>query len=273
VQFAPAAAPVPGPVQRKTALEIQLLRHATLLIRLAGRTLLVDPMLSAKGSLDPVANAANATRIPMTELTLDEDALVRLLRETEAVLVTHTHRDHWDARAAALIPKDKIIFCQPADAGKIQAQGFAHVQPIEDTFSWRGIRLHRTGGQHGTGEIGQKMGPVSGFVLQDDTQSVYIAGDTIWCPEVADALTKYQPAVVVVNAGAAQFLQGDPITMTAEDVAAVCRHAPGAKVIAVHLETVNHCLLTRQALRDYLEGQHLSGRVRIPADGQTTRFA
>jgi L-ascorbate metabolism protein UlaG (beta-lactamase superfamily) len=209
----------------------------------------------------------------MSELPLGEDALNRLLRETEAVLVTHTHRDHWDARAVALIPKNKTIFCQPADAAKIQAQGFTQVQPVEDTFSWRGISLHRTGGRHGTGEIGQQMGPVSGFVLQENDQSVYIAGDTVWCPEVADALTKHQPKVVVVNAGAAQFLQGDPITMTAEDVAAVCRHAPRANVVAVHLETVNHCLLTRQALRDSLAEQHLSGRVRIPADGQTTRFA
>ncbi len=254
-------------------MEVQLLRHATLLVRLAGHTLLVDPMLSAKGSLDPVANAANTTCIPMTELPLDEGSVARLLRETEAVLVTHIHRDHWDAQAVALIPKDKTIFCQPPDAAKIRAQGFDHVQPVEDTFSWRGITLHRTGGQHGIGEIGQKMGPVSGFVLQDNAQSIYIAGDTIWCPEVADALTRHQPTVVVVNAGAAQFLQGSPITMTAEDVAAVCRHAPRAKIIAVHLETVNHCLLTRTALRAYLDGQHLSDRVSIPADGQTTRFA
>jgi hypothetical protein len=47
----------------------------------------------------------------------------------------------------------------------------------------------RTGGRHGTGEIGEKMGPVSGYVLRGPGEPVvYIAGDTVWCPEVAAAL-------------------------------------------------------------------------------------
>jgi hypothetical protein len=47
---------------------IQLLRHATLVIRLGPYKLLVDPMLSAKGALDPVKNARSSERIPMVEL-------------------------------------------------------------------------------------------------------------------------------------------------------------------------------------------------------------
>jgi hypothetical protein len=33
---------------------------------------------------------------------------------------------------------------------------------------------------------------------------LYIAGDTIFCKEVKDALDNYKPDIVVVNAGAAQ---------------------------------------------------------------------
>jgi len=112
------------------------------------------------------------------------------------------------------------------------------------------------------------MGIVSGFVLKATTEaSLYIAGDTIWCPEVETALHSYHPDIVVVNAGAAQFPTGDPITMNTSDVAQVCRALPTAQVITVHMETVNHCGLTRTVLRDYLVQQNL--RADIPADGET----
>lgn len=56
--------------------------------------------------------------------------------------------------------------------------------------------------------------------------------------------------------------------MTAEDVALLCRHAPDAKVIAVHSEAINHCLLTRDELRNSLAEQGLTEQVLIPADGE-----
>ncbi|MNT60177.1 Beta-lactamase superfamily domain protein [compost metagenome] len=117
------------------------------------------------------------------------------------------------------------------------------------------------------------MGTVSGFVIEaPGAPSVYLAGDTIWCPEVAQTIERHQPEVVVVNAGAAQFEFGGPITMTATDVAAVCRAAPKAHVVAVHMDAINHCRLTRQALRAHLDQEGLSERVLIPADGETLEF-
>ncbi len=155
------------------------------------------------------------------------------------------------------------------DEQKLRDLGFSRVTPVSDSLTWNGLCISRTGGEHGTGEIGARMGPVSGYVLQRQGEpTLYITGDTIWCPAVAEALAAYRPDVVVVYAGAAQFLSGDPITMTAEDVAKVCRAAPWAMVIAVHMESFNHCLLTRQALRDHLVQQQLSDRVVIPGDGE-----
>ena len=105
------------------------------------------------------------------------------------------------------------------------------------------------------------------LVRPDADPGVYVAGDTIWCPEVEEALYNNEPDVIVVNAGAAQFLTGDPITMTAEDVVRVCRVAPDAQVVAVHMEAINHCLLTRAELDERLREEGLNGRVEIPADG------
>ena len=75
-------------------MKLHFLRHATSMITLGGIKILVDPMLSAAGTMDPVANAANDRRIPLIELPVGEQALTQLLSTIDGVLVPHTHRDH-----------------------------------------------------------------------------------------------------------------------------------------------------------------------------------
>jgi L-ascorbate metabolism protein UlaG (beta-lactamase superfamily) len=193
--------------------------------------------------MDPVSETPNQQRNPLFELPLDSAELGQLIDRLDGVLVTHTHSDHWDQAAVELLPKELRVFCQPEDEEKISRAGFTDVRKIETDVSWQGVQITRTGGKHGTGRIGELMGPVSGFVLRAENEpGCYIAGDTIWCDEVRDALDNYNPDVVVVNAGAAQFLSGDPITMTAADVLEVCKFSPEARVIAVHMDAINHCL-------------------------------
>ena len=254
-------------------MRIHFLRHATLVVEIDELHILVDPMLSRAEAMDPVPNATNQRRIPLVDLPLADVELDYMLDHIDAVLVTHTHRDHWDDRAVELLPKHVPIICQPEDAAKIAQAGFSAVEPIAARLEWRGVEFSRTGGRHGTGEVGQRMGPVSGFVLRAAGKlSLYIAGDTIWCDEVQQALQTFQPDLVILNAGAAQFLTGGPITMTADDVCQVCRALPAAQVIAVHMDAINHCLLTRRDLRNTLDREGLAGHVRIPDDGALIEF-
>jgi L-ascorbate metabolism protein UlaG (beta-lactamase superfamily) len=249
--------------------KIHFIRHATFAFEVGPLRVLVDPMLGSTGNGPAVPNTPNQRPNPLVELPLGDDGLSDLIGGTDAVLVTHTHNDHWDGRARDLIPKDRLVLCQPEDEAKISGAGFTNVSAVDPGLAWKGLRLARTRGRHGTGEIGKQMGPVSGFVVQPgDSPSLYVAGDTIWCDEVEEALLAHRPDVIVVNAGAARFLEGDPITMTAEDVARVCRAAPEARVIAVHMGAINHCLLTRAELAEALDTQGLAGRVGIPADGE-----
>ena len=246
-------------------MKIQLLRHATLFVTINGKKIVVDPMLGTAGGMPPFANSLRQQRNPLVELGIK----INFQQDVDGVLLTHTHSDHFDEAAIAQIPSSMPILCQPADEEKLKGLGFTRIYAISENLSWQGITIIRTGGQHGTGEIAVKMGTVSGYLLQaEDEPSLYIAGDTIYCEEVEKVLTQHQPQVIVLNAGGARFDIGDPITMTAEDVAMVCKKGPQSQVIAVHMDAINHCVVSREYLRDYLTGEGLLKQVLIPLDGE-----
>lgn len=250
-------------------MKIQLIRHATLILSVNNKRILVDPVLGEVGSIAPIANVPNQKYNPLVELPISIDDITNC----DAVLVTHTHRDHFDDAAAKLLPKSIPIFCQPEDEIKLKSYGFTDVHQIQDTYTWNGIIFNRTKGKHGHGVIAMKMAPVSGFVISlKDEPSVYIAGDTVWCTEVGKSIEKFKPRIVVCNCGGAQFKYGKPITMTTKDLHELCRRYETIKIIAVHMEAWNHCRLSREDLRSYLSSNNINTNVSIPGDGELLCF-
>ncbi|AQL41414.1 MBL fold metallo-hydrolase [Halorientalis sp. IM1011] len=234
---------------------IQLLRHATLRVELDGTTFLVDPMLSEPGEIPPIPNSPNDRENPLVGLP-DADLTA------DAVLVTHRHRDHFDDAAAEQLPDDTPILCQPAEGEAFRNEGFTDVRPVDEEIPFEGIDITRTPARHGHGDLAEQMGPSSGYVLEG-SQTIYLAGDTVWYDAVPETIDAHDPDVVVVNAGAAQFVEGKPITMTPEEVGEVRDHVPDdVPVIADHMDAINHCLATRADLRAAVDG------VTIPADGE-----
>lgn len=245
-----------------------LLRNATALLEYGGSIFLVDPALDPAGARPPVANTPNQRPNPLVDLPDVWDAGVR---DAGALIVTHLHMDHFDETAAAVLDHALPLFGQPEDRERLAGRGFMDLRPVEREAAFGDIRLLRTPAEHGTGEIGQRMAPVSGYVLSAPGEpTLYIAGDTIWCDAVAATFAEHRPDIIVVNAGGARFNEGDPIVMTAEDVAQVASAAPAALVIVVHLEAINHCLETRAYYRERLPALGVDmGRIRIPDDGET----
>ncbi len=235
---------------------IQLVRHATLLVRTGGVTFLVDPMLDEPGARDPIPNTPNDDRNPLVglpDVDLDHDAVV----------VTHTHADHLDEAATEVLDPGSPVFCQPEDVNTIAEKDFDDVRPVGSATTFEGVGLTRTGGRHGHGPVADDLGPVSGFVFEAaDEPTVFVAGDTVWCDALQAALDTHAPDAVVLNAGGARFVGSEPITMTAEDVRRVRAAVPETTLIAVHMGAINHCLLSRADLEAAVPD------VRVPADGE-----
>ena len=233
---------------------VTLVRNATVLATVDGTTFLVDPLYAEQGALPSIDDTPNDRAnplVPMPDVDLSYDA----------VIVTHRHPDHFDEAAKAALDSDVPLFCQPAEEAAFVDEGFTDVRPVDECASFDGIALHRAPGRHGHGELAERMGPVSGFVL-DGTETLYIAGDTVWYDPVAETLDRFEPDAVVLNGGAARFNEGEPITMGVDDVAAV-REATDAAVAVVHMEAINHCLLSRAELRAATDG------VLVPEDGDS----
>lgn len=230
---------------------LTLVRHATLLLDTSLGRVLVDPMLAPAGTMPPIEDTPNQVPNPLVDLPLPA---ADVIAGVDLCIVTHLHEDHFDEEAASLLPRDLPILTQPESADELRKQGFTGVRTADE-------RIPMTRGRHGTGEIGEAMGPVSGWVID----GIYVAGDTIWCDEVAAALEEHRPSVVVVNGSGARFTVGDPIVMDVGDVRSV-RAATGAPIVVVHLEAINHCLEPRGAYWE-IEGVH------VPADGETIRLA
>ena len=93
-------------------MRLRLIRNATLHVRLAGRCVLVDPMLDPAGARPPVEDTADPRRNPLVELPEPAEVAVKGLH---AAIVTHLHRDHLDDAAIELLPPDLPLFAQPED--------------------------------------------------------------------------------------------------------------------------------------------------------------
>jgi L-ascorbate metabolism protein UlaG (beta-lactamase superfamily) len=249
-------------------MQLQLIRNATLKVTYADRQLVIDPFLAARHTLESFGGISPN---PLVDLPCSPQEVITGI---EGVIISHLHKDHFDPVAQTLLPKDMPVFCQPGDEPRLAELGFQAVTPVEETVVWRGISLTRTPGQHGTGTWAERLGHVSGFILQADNEpTVYWAGDTIWYPPLEQVIKEARPRIIITHSGGAKFGDSDPIIMDAAQTIAVCQAAPQATVIATHLEALDHGTVSRTGLRSAAEAAGISSQqLLIPADGEILSF-
>ncbi len=250
-------------------MKIQHIRNATLLIETKDKVILVDPMLGRKGEVGPPFTyfRFKPKRNPTVDLPINA---MESIEKTTHCLITHLHPDHFDKTAEEFLCSKNIpVICSISDEKALRKKGLNIVQVLDywNRVDFLGGKIEGIPAQHGYGFIAKPAGNVMGFYIElPDEPSLYISSDTIYTADVEKVLKKYQPAINILATGSAQFDVFKPLLMTMEDILRFINDAPG-KVMANHMEAVNHCPTTREQLKKEVENLGLAHKVWVPEDG------
>jgi L-ascorbate metabolism protein UlaG (beta-lactamase superfamily) len=147
--------------------QVTWIGHGTALVDLDGVRLLTDPLLR-----DRVAHLRR--RVP--------PPAAAALRDLDAVLVTHLHRDHLDLPSLRAIDHGVPIVVPRGAAAVVRGAGHADVREIsagEAVALGDGLRVHAVHADHDA-----RRSPVEtraealGYVVEGARRRVYFAGDT-----------------------------------------------------------------------------------------------
>jgi len=248
-------------------MRLHQIRNATLVIEYSGNRFLVDPMFAPKEVYPPIT----LKPWPYHDLPMSPKDIVKNI---DAVILTHLHTDHFDKYAQELLPKSIKIFVQDLyDKNALEKEHFDNIEilPKEGT-DFNGVNLYKTDCMHGaraTAEpvfLGNGMRwEAMGVVFTSENEpTFYLAGDTLMFNGVEHTVDKYKPKYIVVNAACAQTPTSGPIIMGIKDIKELHNYYPSGKLIASHMDNVGHSTLCRAELRT----SEVKDYIYIPADGE-----
>lgn len=253
-------------------MNIHHIRNATEVIQYGGKKFLIDPMLAEKGTYPPFPNSLRQDQYnPLVNLPISVE---KIIEDIDAVILTHLHLDHFDEIAQKVLPKNIKMFVQnKEDSKKVKSLGFQHVEVLQENTVFEDIQLVKTPGQHGRGELLKVAGNVCGVIFKHPMEkTLYVAGDTVWYGAIQDIINRYKPDIIIVNGGDNQFFEGGSLIMGKEDIYKVYKAAPYAKIICVHMETVNHWTLSKEELKSFIHEKGIFTQVLVPDDGESNSF-
>lgn len=243
------------------------IRNATIIIEYSGERLLIDPMFAPKEEYEPIT----LRNWPYHDLPMSPKDIVKNI---DAVILTHLHTDHFDKFAQELLPKATKIFVQDIyDRNALEKEHFCNIEIISiDGTDFDGIKLYKTECCNGIRSIAEPVflgngmrWEAMGVVLKCDNEpTFYLAGDTIMFDGVKNAIDKYKPEYIVVNSSCSQTPTSGPLNMGIEDIKELHEYYPDGKLLASHMDNVGNATLCRADLR----ASEIKDYIYIPADGE-----
>jgi L-ascorbate metabolism protein UlaG (beta-lactamase superfamily) len=255
-------------------MKVHHIRNATMVIETGDKTILVDPMLGKKGSAGPTFTLFRfkPQRNPIVDLPNNTMSIVN---KTTHCVITHLHPDHLDKAGEVFLKEKNIpVICSVKDEIELKKRGLNVSQTVEywKESDFLGGKIRGIPAVHGYGFVAKPMGNVMGFFIElPNEKTLYLSADTIYTEDVDKALTELKPDIAVVACGTAQLDIFQPLLMRMDDILKFVKNAPN-KVLANHLEAVNHCPTKRSALRKEVSNIGLTDKVFIPMDGENITY-
>lgn len=245
-----------------------------MLIESGNNLILIDPMLGDKGTAAPPFTLFRFKPKRNPTVDLPSGVMERVNKSTHC-LITHLHADHLDTAGKFFLKETQLpITCNTVDESILKQNSLNISQTIDywESIDFLGGKITGIPARHGYGYIAKLMGSVMGYFIQlPNEKSLYLSSDTIFTEDVRKVLTELKPDISVLACGSAQMDLFKPILMHMDDILKFFQTAPG-KVIANHLEAVNHCPTSRIELKRQVESLGLTNKVWIPEDGELKNY-
>lgn len=151
--------------------------HATVLLRIGGRTVLTDPVFSNRVGLDLGLATGGPCRLVAPAMTARE------LPSLDLILVSHAHFDHLDRQTLSRLPKRVPVVTSEHNADLIQDLGFRSVVELRwgERVTIGGVSVAARPARHwGARTFNDQHRGFAAFLLEAGGRRVLYGGDTAW---------------------------------------------------------------------------------------------
>jgi L-ascorbate metabolism protein UlaG (beta-lactamase superfamily) len=267
---------------------LRFIGNATMLLDLAGMTVLTDPNFVGRGTEVPLGYGLSATRL--TDPAISWEALPPV----DAVLLSHYHGDHFDPLVEERLDRSMPIITTPQAADTLGGLGFTATTPLEtwSTHELAGprgvVRITALPGRHAPGPLEIALPDVMGSLVEvwpagpggeggaggaadlagEPGLRLYITGDTLVF-EGLDAIAARSGPInlALLHLGGTRVM-GVTVTMDAEQGVQLLERIDPERAAAIHYDDYD---AFKSPVEDFVAAAAAAGfgsRVRVLRRGE-----
>lgn len=251
--------------------------NATVLLRVAGFTILTDPTFIHKHEQTWLGGGLHTTRLTDPAMDLAD------LPPLDLVLLSHFHGDHFDQVAERDLDRALPIVTTPQSAKDLEERGFTNCFPLDvwETLSVEQgparLRITATPARHGPPIVDFVLPDVMGSVLDVTTPDggafrIYITGDTLVIDELREIPQRFPDIdIALLHLGGTRVL-GILVSMDAKQGIEAMRIVDPALAIPIHYNDYDVFTSPLSDFQDEVRAAGLEDRVHYLSHGETYTF-
>jgi L-ascorbate metabolism protein UlaG (beta-lactamase superfamily) len=251
--------------------------NATVLLRVAGFTILTDPTFIHKHEQTWLGGGLHTTRLTDPAIELAD------LPPLDLVLLSHFHGDHFDQVAERDLDRALPIVTTPQSANDLEERGFTNCIPLD---VWESLdvvkgparlRITATPARHGPPMVDLVLPDVMGSVLDVTTADgaasrIYITGDTLVIDELREIPRRFPDIdIALLHLGGTRVL-GILVSMDAKQGVEAMRIIDPALAIPIHYNDYDVFTSPLSDFQEEVRAAGLENRVHYLSHGETYMF-